>query len=252
VNTINWFKSKIASFTSDDRRSARSTNHNGCIHSNDDKCNNYVYNIPLPKTIVRLREASFFSEKLKEDQRHYDLLNRAVFKNLLSYNNSVLNNIFDNYVYTDWNSFELHYNISSIEQAEVYDNALKHIEERIPSFKEEITDIQNNTDALNQMVADTKGTVKSKVANALDKFNITYGNDSPIILHKLQSYWFDILYGYKNKKKWYKDILSELKPFYDELKEEGNTIRLGALYVANHPINKEQFVSHVMELVKEL
>ena len=34
------------------------------------------------------------------------------------------------------------------------------------------------------------------------------------------------------------EISFELKPFYDELKEEGNTLRLGAVYIANLPTDK--------------
>ncbi|HJT49456.1 MAG TPA: hypothetical protein VJ729_14820 [Nitrososphaeraceae archaeon] len=247
--TINWFKCESLFYDYDERYSRHIYDDSGacgCLFGN-----NYAYNISLPKTTIQLRETSFFSKELKENQKHYYKLNNHVFKHLVEYNDSILDNIFDDYVYNNWQSFELNYNLSLIEQVEVYGNALNHIEERIPSFKNEIVNIQKNVLELNQMVAETRDLIKSKTSNALNKFNILYENGSPMILHKLQSYWFDILYDYRNKNKWYNDILLELKPFYDELKEEGNYVRLGAVGVANLPLDKEKFVTSVMNLAKD-
>jgi hypothetical protein len=136
---------------------------------------------------------------------------------------------------------------------DVFDNALAHIEERIPSFKSRITEIQTKTQELNHIVETTMDTIKSKVANALGEFNITFEDGSPVILHKLQSYWFDILYRYKNENKWYTEIIAELRPFNNELKDEGNYLRWGAYGVANLPTDKDkdQFVSSVMDLIKD-
>jgi hypothetical protein len=251
---VDRFKSKVRIFTHNDKRFNYRTGHDGCVYSNYGIGDNSNSDLPLPKTIVRLREARFFSEKLKENLAHYDSLNRRVFKRLLGYNDSVLDNISNSYVYSaNWHSLKLYYDISLIEQVAVFDNALAHIEERIPSFKSRITEIQTKTQELNHIVETTMDTIKSKVANALGEFNITFEDDSPISLHKLQSYWFDILYRYKNENKWYTEIIAELRPFNNELKDEGNYLRWGPYGVANLPTDKDkdQFVSSVMDLIKD-
>ena len=80
-------------------------------------------------------------------------------------------------------------------------------------------------------------------------FDLIQNSEGPLILHKLQWYWFEkILYSYRNKNIWYNESISNLEPFDNELKEDG-FLKIGALSVARLPIERPKFVSAVMELV---
>jgi hypothetical protein len=246
-----WFKCLLKPVKRNDRnRLNHIASDYGLCDSRYGHSNNIISNISVPQSIIRIREARFFSEKRKEDLSHYHLLNSGVFKHLLKYNKDILSTSFDDYIYSNWNSFELHYDISAIKSEDVFNNALMHIRESVPSFENDVNQIQIAAEKLNRTINNNKRQIRKKVENELATFNLVHNADGPLILHKLQWYWFEkILYGYRNKRLWYNDSISNLEPFDNELKEEEGFLKIGAFSVAKLPIERTKFVSVVIELV---
>lgn len=155
-------------------------------------------------------------------------------------------------MYSNWNRFELHYDIADIKEVDVFNNALMHIKENIPSFENDINQIQFEVGRLNQKINENRAHIRSKVEVALARFSLVSDSEGPFILHKLQWYWFEkLLYGYRNNGIWYNELISHLETFDNEIKEEEGFLKIGARAVARSPIDKKEFVSSVMELVKD-
>jgi hypothetical protein len=71
-------------------------------------------------------------------------------------------------------------------------------------------------------------------------------------LNNLEWYWFDkILYGVRNQHEFYDKITSNLEPFDRELSEEEGLLKIGAITVARLPVDRNKFVSAVMDLVRD-
>jgi hypothetical protein len=214
--------------------------------------NNHAYNILLPKTPVRSPEADFFSEQLRKDIDHYNILNDNVFKPLLRYNKSILEQIFGEYIYSRWYSIKISYGISNIQSVSVYDNAQRHLEWEIPTFVNDIAMIQESVTNLNESVDRTKKKAEDKVKKTFADFNLVRIDGRPLVMSILEDYWFNkILYGYKNGEKYYNDIVGELPSIENNLVEKEGILMIGANGVVYLPLDKSKFLSVFMALVRD-
>jgi hypothetical protein len=151
VCSLSWFKSQFSFLEHYGRTRHRNrVSDIRLCNSSYGNSNNIISDISLPKSLIRLREVKFFSEKRKEDLDHYNKLNCQVFKPLLDYNKWVLYTIFGEHGYSNWTNFTLQYDMSQIRSADIFDSALSHIKQTIPAFESETNQIEKAVQGLNQ------------------------------------------------------------------------------------------------------
>lgn len=63
-----------------------------------------------------------------------------------------------------------------------------HIRESVPSFENDVNQIQIAAEKLNRTINNNKRQIRKKVENELATFNLVHNADGPLILHKLQWY----------------------------------------------------------------